>query len=843
MIINTKIQVPYVNTPLVRRQALIQRLQKGIKGKLTLVVAPAGYGKSTLVSEWVKQGDTPAAWVSLDVRDNDFERFWTYVIASVDLSYPSFGASLPQHLKNIQPAHYDAFLSALIGEFTELPGNLILMLDDFHAIDLPSIHDAIAYVLDYLPTSVHLVIASRHQPDLPTARLLARGELYKITLDDLRFQAEEGIRFFQTCMELPLPREEAALLVELTEGWVSGLQMAGISMRASSRPSDFIHRFKGRQRDIANYLLEEVFGRQPEQVRSYLLKTSVLSRMNDSLCQAVAELRDCQDQLKRLESKQLFIIPLDEHGEWYRYHHLFADFLQQQLRLNDPEQWEQAHERAASWFEAHEWIEEAVEHYLAGRQYSEVIRIVENLLPVLLQLNRSVLYRWMTLLPESLIAESPKAEIFYVSVLIIIGEWHLAKSRIMKIQEKVSEEKWQPYAGNIYLAFANFAIIQKDAEQASAYLEQFDKAMPDGNDYQMMGGNTAQGSDYDHFLSHFNDFHEAEAFLVRWIEAWENKINYPFVGYFFASYSELLYERNLLEEAKSFAERALERQDIQPYARIMVRAAITLSQIEQAEGRLDRAFEYIENTKSMIDSPDRAVFDLKLEAHRVSSKLARAGSGDIGDWARTCGLKPTDAVPFYRIPEYIALARMLEHDRQPDQAEFLLDKLYRLTHNENRLKDKIKVLVKWSMMLYRLGNTETAIEKLSHALQLAEPNGYVRSFADEGAGMAELLTRYLHMRQQRFIRESKPAPLLYIKKLLGVLQYSVDGLAAPSVTLTDQQLNILRLISKGLTNKQMAEQCFVTPETIKTHIKHIYMKLDVNNRFHAIQRAKELRLL
>lgn len=393
------------------------------------------------------------------------------------------------------------------------------------------------------------------------------------------------------------------------------------------------------------------------------------------------------------------------------------------------------------------------------------------------------------------------------------------------------------------MAFANFAIIQKDAVQTSAYLEQFDKMMPDGNDYQMMVGNTAQGSDYDHFLSHFNDFQEAEAFLVRWIEAWENKINYPFVGYFFASYSELLYERNLLEEARSLAERAMERQDMRPYARIMVRAAISLSQIEQTEGRLDKAFEHIENAKSMIDSPDQAVFDLKLEAHRVSSKLARAASGDIGDWARTCGLKPADAVPFYRIPEYIALARVLEHDNQPDKAEFLLDKLYRLTHKEFRLRDKIKVLVKWSMMHYRLGNTEAAIEKLSNALQLAGPNGYVRSFVDEGAGMAELLTRYLHMRQHRFIRESKPVTLLYIKKLLSVFQYTVEGSTAPSVMLTDQQLNILRLISKGLTNKQMAEQCFVTPETIKTHIKHIYMKLDVNNRFHAIQRAKELRLL
>lgn len=298
--------------------------------------------------------------------------------------YPSFGASLLQHLKNIQPADYDAFLTALLGEFTELPGNLILMLDDFHMMDLPSINDALAYVLDYLPASVHIVVASRHQPDLPTARLLARGELYKLALDDLRFQAEEGVLFFQTCMELPLPREDAALLVEMTEGWVSGLQMAGITMRASSRPSDFIQTFKGRQRDIANYLLEEVYGRQPEQVRSFLMKTSVLSRMNDSLCQAVTELRDCQEQLKWLESKQLFVIPLDEHGEWYRYHHWFADFLQQQLRLNDPEQWEQAHERAAGWFEAQGWIEEAVEHYLVGRRYSEVIRIVENLLPVLL---------------------------------------------------------------------------------------------------------------------------------------------------------------------------------------------------------------------------------------------------------------------------------------------------------------------------------------------------------------------------------------------------------------------------------------------------------------------------
>jgi LuxR family maltose regulon positive regulatory protein len=619
--------------------------------------------------------------------------------------------------------------------------------------------------------------------------------------------------------------------------------MAGISIRASDRRSDFIQRFKGRQRDIANYLLEEVIGRQTERMCSFLLQTSVLGRMNDSLCRAVTDFGDSRDLLKQLESKQMFVIPLDDHGEWYRYHHLFSDFLQQQLRANDPEQWGQAHLRAAKWFEAQGTIEEAVEHYLAGQHYEEMIQVVESMTPLLMQLNRSVLYRWMTLLPESLIAENPKVEIFYFSVLNMNGDSHLAKSRFLKFQDKLSEEKWRPYAGIVYLALAAFAIYEKDASECSSYLEQFNHVVPDGIAYQMIGGNTAKGTDNDHFLSHLNDFQEAEAFMIRWIAVWENKINYPFIGYFYASYCEMLYERNLLDEAKSFAERALERPDIRPYARITVRVSIILSQIELAEGRTDRALARIENAIRMIDSPDQEVFALKLEAHLVSSESVFATTGDFVGRMQTCGLQPGDAVSLYRIPEYIALARVLEQDNQPDQAELLLDKLYRLSHKENRHRDKIKVLVKWSMLYDRLGNKEAAIEKLSAALQTAEPNGYVRSFVDEGTGMARLLERYLQMRQQHFMKESKPASLLYIKKLLNVLHHTTDGSIAPSSMLTDQQLHILKLIANGLTNKQMAEQCFVTSETIKTHIKHIYNKLDVHNRFHAIQRAKELRLL
>lgn len=843
MILSTKLHIPYVRSTLVRRPSLMHNLNKGMKAKLTLVMAPAGYGKTTALSEWVSQSDTLNVWISLDNQDNDFARFWSYVIAAIEKVKPDIGKCLRPILSNHQSTPFDPFITALLNELNSLSGELVLIIDDFHLIELSAIHSSLARLLEYLPPHIHVFIASRSDLSLPTARLLARGELHRIIAQDLRFQLDEGIQFFQECMDLALSKDEVSLLVKHTEGWISGLQLLGLSLKRSEDHTDFIHKFSGQHRDISNFLLEEVFQRQSEEVRAFLLRTSILSRMNSSLCQAVTGQISCQERLEMLEQLNLFIFPLDEQRDWYRYHHLFSDFLQQYFRQKHPEQWARAHADAAHWLKSQESEEEAVEHFLAGHHYSEAVQLIEKILPGLMQLKRNVLHRWLTVLPESCFAEKPIIDIFYVAVLISVGELTVAESRLRAIMDKLADNEWKPLAGTVYMFCANIAFIQKEIWRASEYLEKFEQQMPEGSYFQILGGNTAHGTEYDNMLAFINDLHLADSFILRWIKAWENKKSYPFLGYFYVSYSELMYEWNRLEEAESYAQRAVERKDMQPFARILVHAAINASRVQQARGHSDQAFELLDQVKTKIDSPDYFVFMKKIETQKTCLSLLQGSADRAADWLKTCGLKHTDEIPLYRLSEYLCLARALAACGQSAEANLLLEYLYRLVSNEDRLRDRIRVLILHSMTLYRNGNEQAAVLKLATALRLAEPEGYIRSFVDEGEVMADLLFRYLHMRQNSFIRESESVSLLYVKKLLQGLTGNVQGCRFLSPLLTEQERNILRLIEKGMSNKQIADKIHVTNGTVKTHIKNLYRKLDVSSRLQALKRGKELNLL
>ncbi len=843
MILSTKLHIPYARSTLVQRPSLMQNLQKGMEAKLTLVMAPAGYGKTTALSEWVKQNNARNVWISLDKQDNDFVRFWSYVIAAIGKVDPDFGKSLGLFLSNLDSTSYDPLITALLNELNCLPNEVVLIFDDFHLIELSAIHASMARLLEHLPAHIHVFIASRSDLSLPTARLLARGELHRIFVQDLRFQLDEGIRFFQDCTDLLLSANEVSLLVNRTEGWISGLQLLGLSLKRSEDQAEFIQKFSGQHRDIANFLLEEVFLQQSEEIRTFLLKTSILSRMNNSLCQAVTSQTDCQDRLEMLERLNLFIIPLDEQRDWYRYHHLFSEFLQQYFRQKHPEQWARAHADAANWLKSHDSEEEAVEHFLAGQHYLDAVQLIEKILPGLMQLKRKLLHEWLTALPESCFAEKPIMDIFYIAVLISVGELTAAELRLRAILGKLDCDEWQPFTGTVYIYCANLAFIQKETWRASEYLEKFEEKMPEGSYLQILGGNTAHGTEYDNLLAFINDLHIADSFISRWIKTWEHKKNYPFLGYFLVSYSELMYEWNRLDEAELYAQRALERMDMQPFARILVHAAINGSRVRQANGQFDRAFELLDQVKLKINSPDYFVFMKKIETHKTYLSLMQGSSERAAEWLKACGLQHTDAIPLYRLSEYLCLARALAASGQFAEADYLLEQMNRLVSNEDRLRDKIKVTILHSMTLHRKGEEQDALLKLASALQLAEPGEYIRSFVDEGEEMGELLFRYLQMRQNSFIRESGSVSLLYVKKLLHIINANGKGRQSLPPLLTEQERNILRLIEQGLSNKEIADQIFVTSATVKTHIKNMYRKLDVNSRLQALKRGKELDML
>ncbi|WHY21158.1 LuxR C-terminal-related transcriptional regulator [Paenibacillus sp. G2S3] len=842
MIVGTKLHIPRVRKTLVSRPRLMRKLNEGMDYKLTLISAQAGYGKTTALSEWIGHCDTQVAWVSLDMQDNDWAQFWSYVTASIQERCPRFGSTVQPLLMNGPSMTLEPAIVALLNELNNLTSELIIILDDYHVIETPTIHQSMAYLLEHLPPHIHLYIVSRTDLTIPTTRLLAKGELHRIIMQDLRFQLDEGFEFFRDTTDLQLTKDQITELYDQTEGWISGLQLAAISLKRSDNIAVSIQQFRGKQQHISDYLLEEVFHHLPDSVRTFLLETSVLNRMNHSLCQAVTGQMNCQEQLEKLVHLNLFVIPLDDQRNWYRYHHLLSDFLQQILFRTDPKKWMQVHTRAANWLEEHGFDEEAVEHYIEGKRFADAVRLIEKNLHTLVQSKSVVLIRWVSALPENSFAEKPMIELFYISVLLGVGEWKTAFKRVeqaeirfLALQGKMDDAQWNQIMGNIYFFCSVTTYLQKDLERTSAYFELVEQFVPEGSLFQTMGRNRYQGNDvFDDHLALINDLHAAEAFLLKWITVWENKQEYPFVGYLYASYSKLLYEWNRLDEAERYASKVLERKDMQPFARILIHNYTSASRIQQAKGDPARASQLLIQLKLQIDSPDYDLFMLGIEAEQACLSLQQGSMQTALTWLGKCGLAHTDEIPMNRIAEYLALAKVLAACERSEKALQVLDQLNLLLSKENRLRDQIKVCIAQSMTFESIGRTEEAHLHLETALHLAEPEGYIRSFMDEGSKMEELLSTYLKIQIGSLIRNPKVS-LFYVKQLIQAFNVTMEGKPSLKEILTEQEMKVLHLIASGLSNKEIADKLFVTGETVKFHIKNMYRKLGVNNRVQALQ--------
>jgi LuxR family maltose regulon positive regulatory protein len=828
----------------------MRKLNDGMKAKLTLVSAQAGYGKTTVLSEWVKQCSAPVAWISLDKQDNDWIQFWRYVTASIQERVAGFGITVSSLLEKGPSVSMESVIKALLNELNRLTSKLVIILDDYHFIELPAIHHSLILLLEHLPSHIHLYIASRTDLAIPTARLLATGELIRLNMDDLRFQPEEGIVFFRDTADLSLTKQQVAELCDQTEGWISGLQLAAIYLKDRVNIADSIHQFNGRHHHISDYLLEEVLQHQPVPVRDFLLETSILNRMNHSLCQAVTGQLNCQEQLEKLVRLNLFIIPLDNQRNWYRYHHLLSDFLRQILFRTDLDKWEQAHIRAANWLESHGCEEEAVDHYLEGKQAEDAVRLIEKNLHALVQSKSVSLIRWVSVLPENAFAEKPMVEMFYISVLLGVGEWSTAfrrvdqaKIRIQALEGKLTDAEWKWAMGNIYFFCAVTAYLQKNLTLTSEYFELVERYMPEGSFFQTMGRNRYQGYDsFDDHLAYINDLHAADAFLAKWIKAWGKKKEYPFVGFLYASYSKLLYEWNRLEMAEFTIGQVLERKDMKLFARILIQITIIASQIQQAAGNSGRATELLERLKLQIDSPDYELFMSRIEAEQACLALRQDSPRYALEWLQRCGLSHTDEVSPDRVADYLRLARVLAGCARMEEALFLLERLYHLLGKENRLRDRIKVLILQSVTLYRLDRTEAAFVPLENALSLAEPEGYIRSFIDEGPAMAEMLLSYWRVRKGSRATNTLSISLDYVHQLLQALDVAPEKEPPVKEILTLQETRILQLLTTGLSNKEIAQRLNIKSETVKSHIKNVYRKLGANNRVQAMMCAKELKI-
>ncbi|WP_239616212.1 BTAD domain-containing putative transcriptional regulator [Cohnella mopanensis] len=755
MIAATKLHIPYERNALVVRSELLLLLNEGMDAKLTLLFAPSGYGKTTALSEWAKQSGKLVAWVSLGKQDDEWITFWKTVIASIQNRVDGFGQTLWPLLAegpSASSASMEPAMTVLLNELNRLPGELVIMFDDYHLVTMPAIQKSMSYLLEYLPDHIHLYIASRNDLSFPTTRLLAKGEMRRITIEQLRFRPEEVSDFFQETTELKLSAEQLNILYNQTEGWISGLRLAAISLQRSGNVAEMIRQFSGQQQLVSDYLLEEVIRDLPEAMRGFLLQTSVLSQMNYALCEAVTGQAGGQQQLEQLELLQLFIIPLDDQRSWYRYHHLLSDFLQSMLARTEPELWIQANMRAAQWLENNGFAEQAAEHYLAGQQYDDAVRLIEGHLHEFLIGGKNVVVaRWVMQVPEQYVSSKPFLELFYLYAMIGARQFSGLPERAERLRVRfeamknlIDADVWRATMGEIYYICASAAYITKDLASTAEYFIRGDELAPEQSLF-IQGGNNRHYAveEFDDHLSYINNYHGATQLFIRMTDHWRNHVNHPYASPMYASNAKLLCEWNRLEEAEDWINRMKRADRLAPVPRNLYQLYVAASRIQQARGRSFEAAMLLEQLKLKIDSPDYEIFLRKIEAEQASLAVRQGDLASAQRWLKQCGMSYSDEATLDQVPEQLALVRVLAACGQFEPALTLAERLYHLLTKEDRLRDRIHILILQSMALYHDGRIEPAMAKLDIALRIAKPQGFIRSFVDEGSAMAELLSIYV----------------------------------------------------------------------------------------------------
>ena len=465
-ILATKLYIPPPRPNVVLRPRLITRLNEGLHGRLTLISAPAGFGKTTLLSEWIAGCKWPVAWLSLDESDNDPSQFLTYLVAALQTIDNDMGAGMLSILQSPQPRPAELFLTSLINAVAQAPQEFILALDDYHRIEARPIHNALTFLLDHLPPQMHLAIVSRSDPPLPLARLRGQRTLTELRAADLRFTPDEAATFLNQVMRLDLSAADVAALETRTEGWIVGLQMAALSMQGRADTASFIRAFTGSHRFIIDYLVEEVLQRQVERVRDFLLQTSILDRLSGPLCDAVSGQGDGRAMLEALERGNLFVVPLDEERHWYRYHHLFADMLQARLTREQPDQAPLRHRRASEWYEQNGLPSDAIRHALAAEDFERAADLVELAWPAMRRSRQeATVLGWVKALPDKLIRARPVLSVVSAWALLDGGELEAAEARLRDTERwlgTAADMRERPEAPSAGMGVAEMVVVDQE---------------------------------------------------------------------------------------------------------------------------------------------------------------------------------------------------------------------------------------------------------------------------------------------------------------------------------------------------------------------------------------------
>jgi len=795
----TKLHVPRPRPGFVPRPRLVEALGEGLAGRLILVCAPAGSGKTTLLAGWALSGNRPVAWLSLDAADNDPVRLWRHVVAALDQARPGIGERVGPLLGLSAPASFEGLVTALINELAAQRGDgeVLLVLDDYHLIDAQPVHVSLGFLLEHLPPGLHLVLASRADPPLPLARLRAGGQLAELRASDLRFTAAEAAALLHESAAADLPAAAVAALAARTEGWVAGLQLAALSLGGQADPAGFVAAFSGSHRYVLDYLAEEVLDRQQEELRTFLLETSLLERLSGGLCDAVTGRTDSQAMLERVEQAGLFLVPLDEVRGWWRYHHLFADLLRARLQQQRPGRVAGLHRAAAAWSEKHGLADDAVRHALAAGDAAWAARLVERHADAfLLRSEGATLQRWLAALPAGLAGSRPRlllaqARLALLSNRVEAAEVALdAAERALTGAAGVADEPFEPSAGRAASLFANIpaaiaherailAVLRGDAEHAIVFASQ---ALADLGEGEWMLASHTNGylglaewlrgrlAEAERALSssigqwraagqptvtawgsyRLGQVQRAQGRLDAALSIYQQALDItapvglpalPAAGIGYVGLAEVAYQRNELEAALRHVTEGIALCRQFHYTPPLATGLATLAWIRHAQGDAVGAREAMEEAGQAAPGQGVAGLLNPVPAQRARLQLAQGDVAAAARWAQQRGLGPDDEPGYPQEPEYLVLVRVLLAQDHPGAALALLERLHAAAVSQDREGSVIEIQALQALALAAAGEETAAVDALAGALTLACPQGYVRVFADEGPPMAALLGR------------------------------------------------------------------------------------------------------
>jgi len=889
----TKLHLPRPRTQLVSRSHLVERLQEGIQGPLTLISAPAGFGKTTLLTQWRASSGIPVAWLSLESEDNEPVRFLSYLIAALQTLDPGIGTTALSLLHTPQPAELEPVLALLTNDLANCDvGDVALVLDDYQVITTQPLHRAMASLVEHLPPHMHLLIATRADPPLPLARLRARGQLTELRAAELRFRADEASAFLRAVMGLDLPPEAIVTLQSRTEGWITGLQLAALSLRGRTDVSEFLAAFTGSHRFVLDYLSEEVLARQDASVQAFLLHTAVLDRLSAPLCEAVTGQGGSQAMLEALEVANLFVVALDDERRWFRYHHLFAEVLRSHLLQAEPSIVRELHRRASGWYEQHGLVAEAVQHALAAPDVEWAARLIEQHgIAIALRGQVHRVLDWLGRLPDALVRSHARLCLCHALMLMFTNQLEEVSVRLHDaeqcVQTDLSADEARAIQGWVTGVRANLALFSGDLARCVAFARQALDLLPEteviirvsarvgpAHAYLVSGDVRQEVEDQvaataaplratgDLFalLTSMTLLARLQVLQGRLRQAAttyeqaghvvpEQELLCVLVGsagYYFGR-GDLLREWNDLDAASHSLAQGMElvRGTLTVDATVVTLGYVALARVQQARGdyrgalaTLD-AFAQVASLRHFV--PHLLAHGLAVQAQ---VELARGNLASAIRWADESGLSVGDDLSYPREREYLTLARVRLTQGKHDPADpflqdalRLLDRLLEDAEVKARMGSVLEMLLLRALAFHVRGDRTDALTALERALVLAEPEGYMRLFIDEGAPMVALLRLAL-------ARGMMPG---YVATLLSAAGSQAEaGSPRPSPLvepLTEREREVLRLLVAGASNAAMARDLVITVGTVKRHINSIYGKLGVNSRTQAVARAHTLKLL